>query len=118
MSIEPKIEATDIESLNPNINDCRVIGGWISPDGKYFKVPGIWAHESLAQQISGSADVGGRALELAGWVHLTDKGSPGILIGIAYTQAQLDTLFDLGVKFGEHEFGKKILAAITPAQEE
>jgi hypothetical protein len=118
MSIEPKIAATDIESLDPNINDCRVVGGWVSPEGKYFKVPGIWAHELLAQQISGSAEVGGRALELAGWVHITGKGSPGILRGLAYTKAQFETLFDLGVKFEHCEFGKTILAGIGPAQEQ
>lgn len=118
MTVEPKIAATDIESLDPNINDCRMVAGWVSPEGKYFKVPGIWAHETLARQISGCEDVGGRALELAGWVHLTAKGSPCILRGVPYTQAQLDALFDLGLVFKDREFGKTILAAITPAQQE
>lgn len=115
MSIEPQIEATTIELLDPDTRDCRMLAGWVSPEGKYFKVPGIWGHETLATQISGCAEVGGRALELDGWVHLLNDGSPATVRGLAYTQAQLDTLFDLGLKLQGQDFGKKILAAIAPA---
>lgn len=118
MTIEPQMEATAIDRLDPNISDTRMVAGWISPEGKYFKVPGIWAHDVLARSIIGRDDAGGHELELAGWVHLTNRGSPCILRGTPYTQAQLDTLFDLGLKFEGREFGRAILAAIRTVQEQ
>lgn len=110
--IQPRINPTSLTDLRPHmIRSTKVLAGWVSPGGAYFK-SGSWQHDSLATKICG-ADNGPQLLDDDGWIRLTDYGQPVIQEGHRFTQAQIDTLFDLANLFAADSFGMRIHTALA-----
>ncbi len=110
--IQSKIEPTLLIDLRPHmIRSTKVLAGWVSPGGAYFK-SGSWQHDALAIKICG-AENGPQLLDDDGWIRLTDYGQPVIQEGHSFTQAQIDTLFDLANLFAADSFGKRIQKALA-----
>lgn len=113
--IKPQIDATDVTTLDPAlIEDTRTVGGWVSREGKYFRVEEPNSHLQIADLITGTGD-GWRPLEAEGWVHLGQNGSPEISDKFRFAHAQSNTLFDIAALFSNHPFGKKLLSYINDA---
>lgn len=82
------------------------MGGWLSPDGTFWPCP-EYAHLRLAAHIAVSLghrwdenpveNAPGPWLERIGWVHFDASGLPCRIDDPDYTQAQLDTMFDLAM---------------------
>lgn len=109
--IQPKIQSTPLFDLRPHmIRSTKILAGWVSPGGAYFK-GGAWQHDSLADKICG-AENGTHLLEQDGWVRLTDYGQPVLHSSHCFTQAQLNTLFDLAELFAADSFGKRLHRAL------
>ena len=83
------------------------MGGWLSPDGVFWPCP-EYAHLRLAAHIVARLghhwdeddvqNAPGPWLERTGWVHFDAEGLPGRIDEPDYTQAQLDTMFDLAMR--------------------
>jgi hypothetical protein len=83
------------------------MGGWLSPDGIFWPCP-EYAHLRLAAHIvdrlghhwdeDDVQNAPGPWLERTGWVHFDAEGLPGRIDAPDYTQAQLDTMFDLAMR--------------------
>jgi hypothetical protein len=78
-------------------------GGWLSPDGRLWPCPDLCHNEEAERIVNILGLVPGRFgaeyhLERTGWMHVYDDGR---VMGVdedeppAFTQAQLDRLFDL-----------------------
>ena len=79
------------------------LGGWISPEGRYWPCPDLLHHqiaERIVRRLSlpSTSRYGAQfILERAGWLHVMDDGRVlSYEDDDVYTQAQLDALFDLG----------------------
>jgi hypothetical protein len=86
------------EAAAPNQVPAVPIGGWLSPDGRFWPGPDP-EHQSAAQRIVDEVGLGdGRdaeqVVENAGWVHVGESGRV-LYVRDGYAQAQIDTLFDL-----------------------
>lgn len=83
------------------------MGGWLSPDGTFWPCP-EYAHLGVAAYIAAvlghrwdendAENAPGPWLERTGWVHFDANGLPGRIDDPEYTQAQLDTMFDLAMR--------------------
>jgi hypothetical protein len=112
---------TRIEDLDPNgfgHRHAHLLSGWVSPEGFYYKAELSCGHSRVANRIAG-CEFGGRQLENHGWVHLTQKGVPG-LFGIGkhtFTREQMETLKDIATVTPNTFFGKAIVKALESAHQ-
>jgi hypothetical protein len=81
-----------------DMSDCNLCCSWIAPDGKASHLnslgPGSGSHCGVADKLGDPS--GGRDLDKRGYMHVS-FGDPFFLSEANKpTQAQLDTLFDIG----------------------
>jgi hypothetical protein len=106
----PELEGLRVNTLTgaeftatPGIPELPM-AGWLSPDGVFWPCPEN-AHLRLAAHIAARLgqhtdedevqNAPGPWLERTGWVHFDAEGLPCRIDEPDYTQAQLDTMFDL-----------------------
>jgi hypothetical protein len=95
-----------------NVDDESTLAGWISPQGRYYRVNCYAGHSYLARCLTND-EQGGKRLENAGWAHLGMRGSVSVVEPHRLTRAQMDTLMTIAMLCLDTPFSTKIMEAIN-----
>ncbi len=118
MSLLCTIAPTDADKLTRcDFEHESELAGWISPQGRYYKVVCMFGHGALARRLT-QDDLGCKRLEHAGWAHLGMHGTVNMVVPNQLTRSQIDTLMTIAMLCIDTGFSAKILAAIRRTQPE
>jgi hypothetical protein len=113
VSITSTTKPADPEKLTrSDFDEETELAGWISPQGRYYRVTCLAGHSFLARRLT-KDEHGDKLLENAGWAHL---GMHGVVTMVGHnrlTRAQTDTLWQISMISPQSDFAHRIIAAIN-----